>query len=351
LGATRPAIEADGLAKHFRVYRHERGMLGVLRGLFRREFQVVRALGGVTFTVGEGEIVALVGPNGAGKTTLLKCVAGVLRPTAGSIRALGHVPHVREPDYLGRMTFVTGQRNQLMWDLPAMQSFLVNQAIYGIPTSRFRSVVDELVALLDLGALLDKQVRKLSLGERMRCELAASLLHEPKLLLLDEPTLGLDIHSQVAIREFLRLQNRQRGTTVILSSHYMGDVTALAGRVLLIDRGELLFDGSLKSLTRKIAPYKLLRITVGRRVNVASLVALGTILESGDNGVVLRVPTRRVRQAAMEAFARFPIADIVVQDPPLEDVIRDFFRRNARGTGTPVTADSGEAHQGRPRGR
>ena len=237
------AIEVDGLVKHFRVHRREPGLRSSLRSLLRRDDLEVRAVEAISFDIAEGEVVGFLGPNGAGKTTTLKCLTGLLHPTAGAVRVLGWTPHDRRREFLEQITLVMGQRNSLFWDLPAMDAFAVNQAIYRVPRTQFRETLDELVTLLGLEPLLGKQVRTLSLGERMRCEIAGALLHRPRVLFLDEPTLGLDVNGQAAIRDFLRAYNARHGATVLLTSHYMGDVSALARRVLIIDHGRLRFDG------------------------------------------------------------------------------------------------------------
>ncbi len=326
------SLRVTELTKHFRVHRREGGSFGFARTLFRRRYQIVKALNGITFSAGEGEIVGLVGPNGAGKTTLLKCLAGVLRPTSGHISALGFQPFVRDARYLAKIAFVTGQRNQLMWDIPAMETFLLNQAIYGIDRESFRQTLAELVSALELAPLIDRPVRRLSLGERMKCELAASLLHQPKILLLDEPTLGLDLNSQAAIRNFIQQVNRARRVTVVLSSHYLEDVVALATRMLLIDHGELLFDGTIKSLKQRVAPYKLLTVSSSEEIAPATLNTLGLVQSYQANSVVVRVPSDSIRRAAIEAFARYPNADIAIQDPPIEAIIREFFRSKVAET-------------------
>jgi ABC-2 type transport system ATP-binding protein len=241
-------IEVDGLVKHFRVHERGAGVSASLRSVVRRSYRQVRAVDEVSFTLQAGEVVGFLGPNGAGKTTTLKCLSGLLYPDAGSVRVLGHQPHRREAAYLSRIAMVMGQRNSLYWDLPALDAFEVHRTIYRVPPAQYRQTVAELVDLLGLEPLLSRQVRVLSLGERMRCELAAALLHRPEVLFLDEPTLGLDVNAQVVLRQFLREHNARHGSTVLLTSHYMGDVTALASRVLVIDSGRLRFDGDLATL-------------------------------------------------------------------------------------------------------
>ncbi|MBC8449138.1 MAG: ATP-binding cassette domain-containing protein [Chloroflexi bacterium] len=320
-------VHVNSLVKYYRVHHKEAGLRGSLRSLFRRQYETVKAVDGISFDIERGEIVGFLGPNGAGKTTTLKCLSGLLYPTDGGATVLGFTPHKRERDYLKQFTLVMGQRNQLLWDLPAMETFLVNQAIYDVPESQFRETLDELVALLDLEPLLTKQVRKLSLGERMRCELAASLLHRPRVLFLDEPTLGLDVTAQAIIRDFIRAYNRRYEATVLLTSHYMADVTALASRILVIEQGKLVYDGDLQALVEQTAPYKLLRLTLERPVDAADLVALGEIESAEGLKVSLRVPRGGTRDAAAQALAQLPVADVTIEEPPVEEIIREVFRR------------------------
>jgi len=319
-------IEVRGLVKHFSVHARQPGLAASLRGLVHRERRVVRAVDGIDLEIGAGEVVGFLGPNGAGKTTTLKCLSGLLHPTSGTVRVLGHVPHQRERRYLEAITLVLGQRNSLFWDLPAMETFLVNAAIYRIPTGQWRSALDELIALLELEPLLSKQVRALSLGERMRCELAAALLHRPSVLFLDEPTLGLDVHGQAAIRAFLREYNTAYGATVLLTSHYMADVTALARRVIVIDAGVLRFDGDLQRLVETHSPAKRVRVTLPEPLSPAALAAYGEV-ESADGTVVtLRVPRASTAQVAARLLAELSVLDVAIEEPPVEEIMRAAFR-------------------------
>ena len=318
-------ITVDRLVRHFRVHRRAPGLRSSLRGLVRREYVDVPAVDGVSFHIAEGEIVGFLGPNGAGKTTTLKCLSGLLHPTSGSVRVLGRTPHERERAYLRAITLVMGQRSSLFWDLPALDAFAVNQAIYGIPPAEFEQSLDELVDLLGLQPLLAKPVRTLSLGERMRCELAGSLLHRPRVLFLDEPTLGLDVNGQLAIRDFLRRYNEQTGATVLLTSHYMGDVTALARRVLVIDHGVLRFDGDLSSLVQTHAPYRIVQVRLASLTDSGRLAAYAPV-QSVDGAIVtLRVPREQTAELASRLLADLPIEDLSIEDPPVDDVIRSVF--------------------------
>jgi ABC-2 type transport system ATP-binding protein len=332
-----PTIQVEALSKYYRVHHKQPGLRGSLASFVRREYENVKAVDGISFEIAGGEVVGFLGPNGAGKTTTLKCLSGLLYPTSGSARVLGFVPHERQNNFLRQITLVMGQRNQLMWDLPAIETFLVNQAIYAVPERDFRQALDELVTLLELEPLLTKQVRKLSLGERMKCELAASLLHRPRVLFLDEPTLGLDVNAQATIREFILSYCRRYDVTVLLTSHYMADVTALARRILLIEQGKLMYDGDLRALVERAAPYKLLKLTFDRQVDSADLAAVGEVQAAEALKVTLRVQQRRIREMANWALANLPVADVVIEDPPIEEIIGQIFTRGVLdGPGVPA---------------
>lgn len=318
-------IEVRDLAKHFRVHRRQPGLAASLRSLVHREHVTVRAVERVSFTIDAGEVVGFLGPNGAGKTTTLKCLTGLLHPTAGAVRVLGHTPHRRESAFLRRIALVMGQRNGLFWDLPAADAFEVNRAVYGIAEGPYRAALDELVDLLGLAELLGRQVRVLSLGERMRCELAGALLHRPDVLFLDEPTLGLDVNGQAAVRAFLRDYNDRHGATVLLTSHYMGDVTALARRVLVVDRGELRFDGDLAALVEAHSPHRLVRVTLREPVPATAWAGLGEPAEIDGAVVTLAVPRGETAAVAGRLLATLPVEDVAIEDPPIEEIIRAVF--------------------------
>jgi ABC-2 type transport system ATP-binding protein len=332
-------ISVDELCKTFRVPEREGGFLASLRSLIRRTYRDVRAVDHVSFKVEEGEIVGFLGPNGAGKTTTLKMLSGLLHPTSGSARVLGSIPWRREPDYLQRISMLMGQRSQLVWDLPAMDSFLVHAAVYGIPKDVYQKTLDELVELLDIGGVLKKQVRTLSLGERMKCEICISLLHRPSVLFLDEPTIGVDITMQARIREFIANYNRRYGATIILTSHYMADVTALCKRIIVIDHGRLLFDGALADLSTRLAPFKVITIDLDREVDGYDFAAMGHLLARSDRKVVIRVPKVQAAAITTRLLSDLPVLDLTIQDPPIEDVIaRAFGGRGAEGEiGSPTS--------------
>jgi ABC-2 type transport system ATP-binding protein len=301
-------VHVAGLEKVFKVPEREAGLRASVASLFNRRWQDVRAVDGVSFEVGPGEVVGFLGPNGAGKTTTLKMLSGLLHPTGGEARVLGHVPWKRERDYLRRMTLVMGNRNQLQWDLPALDSFELNRAIYRLPREDFRTTRDELIELLDIGDLVRKPVRQLSLGERMKVEVVGSLLHLPQVLFLDEPTIGLDVTMQKRIRGFVAAYNERYGATVLLTSHYMADVEALCKRVIVIHHGRLLFDGRLDALVDRFGAYK----------------TIEAVLADGET-LTLQVPRDETSAATARLLADHDVHDLTVEDPPIEDVIEQVF--------------------------
>ncbi len=318
-------VSLDGLCKTYRVHERKAGFGSSVASLFRRQYKDVRAVRDVTFQVRAGEMVGFLGPNGAGKTTTLKMLSGLLNPTSGEAKVLGFTPWRRQHEFLRQISLVMGNRNQLNWDIPAMDSFLVNQVIYDIPQEQFRSTLDELVQLLDLGALLTKPVRNLSLGERMKCELAAALLHRPRVLFLDEPTLGVDVTMQGRIRRFVSEYNRLTGATVLLTSHYMADVTALCRRVIVIHHGSLLYDGSLSALGERILPHKLIRADLESAAPADELAIYGDVTDLDGQKVTLRVPRALTAVAVGRLLAERSVVDLTVEDPPIEEVIDLVF--------------------------
>ena len=317
------AITVHHLSKHYRVAEREAGLRAALRSVVRKSVRNVVAVRDISFEIAPGEIVGFLGPNGAGKTTTLKMLAGLLYPSQGEANVLGYTPWKREAAYLRQIAMVMGQRSQLEWDLPVVDSLELNQAIYEISSEAYRHTLDELTDLLDLGELLKKPVRTLSLGERMKCELAAALLHRPRVLFLDEPTLGLDLTSQRRIRSFLAEYNRRHEAYILLTSHYMADVEALCPRVILIHHGTLLFDGELRELTQRFAAERL--ITVQFNEHWLDLSACGKIVASSDEQVTLQVPRGEVSAIAQRLLAEPGVRDLTIADPSIEQVIEKAF--------------------------
>jgi len=320
-----PVIRVRDLRKTFRVPEREAGLRASLKSLFRRTHRDVHAVAGVSFDIAPGEVVGFLGPNGAGKTTTLKMLSGLLYPTSGEAVVLGHTPQRREKDYLRQITLVMGNRNQLQWDIPAADSFEMNRAIYRIPDADFRRTRDELVELLELGDLVKKPVRNLSLGERMKAEICGALLHRPRVLFLDEPTIGLDVTAQKRIRGFLAEYNQRHGASVLLPSHYMADVQALCRRVIVIDGGVVLYDGGLRELTTRFSPHRTLTVTVPDPT--LDLSGYGEVVQPPDaeGRVVLRVLTERSSEVAAALLAGTGISGLTIEDPPVEDVIEQVF--------------------------
>ncbi len=317
-----PLVVAESLSKRFRVKVREPGLGGAMKALFRPRYREVRALEEVTFSIGAGEIVAFLGPNGAGKTTTLKLLTGILHPTSGKVWVAGFEPWRGGAPFKALIALVLGNKQQLLWDLPPEETFLLNRAIYGIPEPDYRAARDELVELLDLEEVLDKPVRQLSLGERMKCELAASLLHRPRLLFLDEPTLGLDLTAQESIRTFLRRYRDRHQATILLTSHYMADVTALASRVLLINHGRLLYDGSLEALARRWAPVRRIELVLAAPPPAGTLERYGRVVEVRFPRVVLEVARDRVPEVSQGILGEMEVLDLAIGEAPVEEVVR-----------------------------
>ena len=321
------SIEVENLNKHFDYYRKEEGLFGSIKGLFSRKKLFHNAVKNVNFTIAEGELVGFIGPNGAGKTTTLKILSGILHPSSGAVKVLGFTPWERKNNFLQQTSLVMGNKQQLWWDLPAIESFLLNQKIYDIPEEKFRKNVKHLSKMLGIADLLDIQVRKLSLGQRMKAELALALLHDPKVLFLDEPTIGLDVVSQKNIREFLRDYNIEKKTTIILTSHYMDDIKVLARRVITIDHGEIIYDGDLDVLIRKYAGEKILKITFRNSVKQSALTQYGKIQLFEGNYVELIVDRDQAIKTTQAILDQCPVDDILVEEVEIEEVVRQIFQR------------------------
>jgi ABC-2 type transport system ATP-binding protein len=320
-------IEIEGLAKSYRVYQKQEGLLAALGGLFRRRYRTVEAVRGIDLTVEQGEFVAFLGPNGAGKTTTLKLLSGVITPTAGTARVMGHIPWRRENAYRRRFALVMGQKNQLWWDLPAAESFRLHQQIYRIPPERFARRRDELAEMLGVGHLMSQPVRELSLGERMKMELIAALLHSPDVLFLDEPTIGLDVVAQHNIQTFLRHYQQLRKITILLTSHYMKDVAALCRRVVIIASGRIIYDGSLSGIIDRYGDHKVVSLQMTDGHVPPDLDRYGEVLAAEPPRAKLRVVRGMVTEVLGSLLATHAVVDVSVEDPPLEEIIAEMFSR------------------------
>ena len=316
-------ITISQLAKHYQVPEREAGLKAAVSSLFRRKFRTVKAVNGISFNIEPGEVVGFLGPNGAGKTTTLKMLSGLLHPTSGEVSVMGYEPRHRSHDYLRQITLVMGNRNQLTWDLPALDSFDLQRAIYGIPTDDFKRTRDDFIDLLELKDLVNKPVRNLSLGERMKMEIVAALLHRPKVLFLDEPTIGLDVTMQRRIRTFIAEYNHRYNATVLLTSHYMADVEALCKRVIVIHHGRILFDGDLATLVNQFSSYKTLSLTL--QASDAELSKYGEVVSREDGRVTMRVPKAQTSQVTARLLSDFQVDDLTVEDAPVDDVIDQVF--------------------------
>ncbi len=323
-----PVVHVRDLRKTFEVPERDAGLKAATKGLVRRKTREVKAVDGISFDVAPGEIVGFLGPNGAGKTTTLKMLAGLLYVTSGEARVLGHAPSKREREYLRRMALIMGNRNQLQWDLPALDSFELNRSIYRIPRQQFTDTRDELIELLDVGDLVRKPVRQLSLGERMKVEIIGSLLHRPQVVFLDEPTIGLDITMQKRLREFVAEYRQRHEATVMLTSHYMADVEALCERVIVIHHGKILFDGDLAALSETVAAWKTIGVAL-ENGSVGDLSAYGEVIHRDGDLVTLRVPKADTARVTARLLAEQDVLDLNVEDPPIEDVIELVFAREA----------------------
>ena len=339
-------IEAEGLTKVYRTYKKEQGLWGAIKGLAKRQYDDTRAADGVSFRIEEGEFVGFLGPNGAGKTTVLKMLSGLLYPTSGRASVLGFVPWERKNELKRQFSLLMGQKNALWWDLPARESLELNRAIYGIAEKDFRRIVGELTELLDVADKMNVMVRELSLGERMKMELIAALLHSPKVLFLDEPTIGLDVISQKTVREFLRAYNLRHGVVTVLTSHYMQDIEELCKRVVVIDGGKIIFDGALEDVTERFGGSgRILTLEFSGRDGSRDFSGLGEVIARTDETVKLRVPRAEVAAVCRRLFEAYPVKDISVEDVPIEEVIAQLFGGGgpALESGPAEAARAGEA--------
>lgn len=323
-------VKVQNLSKEFQIYRKAPGLKGSIKSLFKREYSTIKAVDDVSFNIERGEFVGFIGPNGAGKTTTLKSLSGLLYPSSGKVSVLGYTPWERNREFLKKIALVMGQKNQLWWDLPAMDSFLMNKEIYEISDDQFYGKLDDLIDLLDLGSVVNIPVRKLSLGQRMKCELLSSLLHSPQVLFLDEPTIGLDVVMQKKLRTFFKEYNKTSETTIILTSHYMDDVKELCKRVIIIDDGKLLYDGSIANLIRQHAQYKTISFVSSKRIMKEDLERVGEIVKLDDVNGVIKVERDLVPNVSAKLLKDFSVEDLNIDEMSLDDVIREIFT-NADG--------------------
>lgn len=318
-------ISVKNLKRYYRVHQKEPGLLGSIKSLFARKYYDVKAVDGVSFNIDEGELVGFIGPNGAGKTTTLKVLSGLLYPTSGQVRVLSFEPFKRQTEFQKQFSLVMGQKNQLWWDLPAMESFILNKEIYEVPDDQFKKVVSQLSQMLEIEDILKVQVRKLSLGQRMKCELVAALLHSPRVLFLDEPTIGLDVVAQKKMRDFIKEYNKKFKATILLTSHYMGDVKELCQRVIIIDQGKILYDGLLQNVVDKFATYKVIKVTFETEVDTKKIESIGEIKEFDGLHATIHVPRDEVAKRTGKLLSYFPAVDLTVEDLAIEDIVRQIF--------------------------
>ena len=319
-------IAVNNLSKIYPVAIKQPGFKGTLTHFFRRTYREIKAVQQVSFEIQPGEVVGFLGANGAGKTTTLKMLTGLIHPSEGEVRVADYIPFRRQPKFLHKTSLVMGQKQQLLWDLPALDSLRINAAVYNIPDRVFKQRLQELADMLNVSDKLHQPVRKLSLGERMKAELLAALLHHPQVLFLDEPTLGLDVNAQVAVREFLQQYNEKYGATILLTSHYMADITALCDRVLLIHQGQLIYDGLLDNLLDRFAPYRQVKVELGQALSEAKLANFGEIELIQGQEVRFLVPRAKLTQTISRILAQLQVQDLSVSDPPIEEIIGRLFQ-------------------------
>jgi len=320
-------IEVSHLRKFYSVFKKEPGVWGSLKSVFKRHYEEVRAVDDISFNIKEGGLIGFIGPNGAGKTTTLKCLSGLLYPESGFVSVLGFQPWQRKPEFQKQFALVMGQKNQLWWDLPPMETFLLNKEIYEVPDEQFEKTLDELIELLEIEDILKIQTRKLSLGQRMKCELVAALIHSPKVLFLDEPTIGLDVIMQKKIRDFVKEYNQRYQATIILTSHYMGDVKELCRRVIIIDKGQLVFDGALEKIVKRYASHKIISVILSEKVSLPKLKEIGKVDKYEYPKVNFHIGKKQTSQITSKILEELPIVDLNIEEPPIEEIIRDLFTK------------------------
>ena len=325
-------IIAQDLSKVYPVAIKEPGIKGTVSHFFRRKYREIKAVNNVSFEIAPGEVVGFLGANGAGKTTTLKMLTGLIHPSSGNVRVANNIPFQRKEAFLQQITLVMGQKQQLLWDLPALDSLRINAAVYSIPDKEFHHRVGELTEMLSLEGKLTQPVRKMSLGERMKAELLAALLHRPQVLFLDEPTLGLDVNAQVNVRDFLREYNQRYQATVLLTSHYMADITALCKRVLLIHQGQLMYDGSLDGLLERFAPYRVINVELAQAVDLVRLETFGEVQAHDGRMVGFMIPQEKLTSTVSRILAELEVVDLTVTEPPVEEVIGKVFQAGGVGS-------------------
>lgn len=322
-----PAIKVENLQKYFHVFKRQGGILSALKSLFNRKKVDIKAVDNISFEIEQGELVGFIGPNGAGKTTTLKCLSGLLYPSSGAVSVLGFTPFDRKADYLKKISLVMGQKNQLYWDLPAMDTFKLNKEIYEIEDREFEKTLQELTSLLHVTDLIDIPTRQLSLGQRMKMELVASLIHKPKVLFLDEPTIGLDVVMQKVMRDFIAEYNKKFEATIILTSHYMDDVKKLCKRLIIIDHGKIIYDGTLDKLVEKYADSKFISVEVQDRITKVALHQLGYLYSYQPPKAVFNVPRNKVNNFVSRILNEYKVEDLTIQEPEIEEIIRTVFKK------------------------
>ena len=319
------AISVSHLSKYYRIYKKEAGLKGSIHSFFRRTYEMSKAVDDISFSIEQGELIGFIGPNGAGKTTTLKCLSGLIYPTSGEIKVLGYTPFDRNHDYLRSISLVMGQKSQLWWDLPPMESYLLYKEMYDISSIHFKKTLDELSELLDLKDVLLVQVRKLSLGQRMKCELVAQLLHSPKILFLDEPTIGLDIVMQQKIRSFVREYNKKYNATILLTSHYMDDVKELCKRVIIINHGKILYDGSLHDIVSKHTQLKRISVVFEKEIPKNELEKQGVVISHDGIHAMIETTKENVPNVTSFVLSHYPVIDLTIEEPQIEEIISTIF--------------------------
>lgn len=325
-----PVISVQNLSKHFKLHKKKPGLWGSIESLWYRKHEVVKAVDDISFEIDQGESIGFIGQNGAGKTTTLKILSGLLYPTTGAVKVLGFDPWQRQPAFQKQFALVMGQKNQLWWDLPPVETFELNKAIYEIPDAQYKKTLKKLVELLEVGEVLNTQVRKLSLGQRMKCELIAALLHTPKVLFLDEPSIGLDVVMQKALRDFIKNYNTEFKATIILTSHYMDDVKEICKRAIVIDRGQKVFDGDFKKLIDSYARNKILSLIFSEKVSGQKLRQFGEVRHHDGLTATILVPRATAAKAAAQVLTKLPVIDLNIEEPPIEAIIREVFQTKAK---------------------